>query len=121
MPTMRVENTNITRAEILVSMNIENPNIFPIPSPIINYDFQLNRNSFIRGNVESEEPLAASVSTPVNLRLIVNYADLFRSFASLIVAREAASLLIMTCDFNIPVLNIEPMRFEVAGTLPIMR
>jgi LEA14-like dessication related protein len=121
MPTKRVGNINATRAEIIVTMNVENPNMFPIPSPRIIYDFQLNRNSFIRGNVENDEPLAASATTPVNFLMVVTYADLFRSFASLLLAREATSLLVMTCDFNIPVLNIEPMRFEVAGTLPIMR
>ena len=120
-PSMRVENTNITRAEILVTMNVENPNVFAIPSPRITYDYQLNRNSFIRGNVEDQGLLAASSTTPIVFRMVVNYSDLFRSFASLITAREASSLLVMTCDINMPFLNSEPKRFEIAGTLPILR
>jgi LEA14-like dessication related protein len=120
MPSMRIESSNITRTEILVTINVENPNPFEIPSPRISYDYQLNRNSFISGQRESE-PLAASSITPIVFPITVNYADLFRSFTTLLTAREAASMLILTCDFNIPIFNVEPMRYEIAGTLPILR
>jgi len=120
-PSMRISSSNITRTEILVTINVVNPNIFPIPSPRITYDYQINRNSFIRGNVESDEPLAASSVTPITIPLTVNYADLFRSFASLLLAREAASLFVVSLDPGIPLLRSEPVRFEVAGTLPILR
>jgi len=117
-PTMSIASRDLTRAEIQVAINVENPNVFPIPAPKISYDYQVNRNSFIRGDAGGEGNLAANTTTPVVFRLIVTYADLLRSFASLITAREVASLLVMTCDFGIPLLG-EPSRFEVSGTLPL--
>jgi LEA14-like dessication related protein len=120
-PSMRIESSNTSRSEILVTMNVENPNPFQVPLPIITYDYQLNRNSFIRGNVNNTGFLAPSSTTPVSFRLTVNYSDLFRSFASLINAREVSSLLLISCDFGIPVFSGEPMNFQVAGTLPIVR
>jgi LEA14-like dessication related protein len=120
-PTLVIDSINSTRAEILVTVNIENPNVFEIPSPKFSYDYQLNRNSFIKGKIENEAPLSPSSVTPLNFRMIVNYADLFRSLTSLLTAREAASLLVMTCDFGIPFLTGENRRFEVSGTLPIRR
>jgi len=120
-PTMRMENANITRAIINVTVNVQNPNQFEIPTPRITYDYQLNRNSFIRGNIESEGVLAANSTTPVVFQLIVTYADLYRSFSALRNLFEVPSLLILTCDFGMPALSSEPIRFEVAGTLPVLR
>jgi len=120
-PTMRMENANVTRAIVNVTVNVQNPNPFEIPTPAITYDYQLNRNSFIKGNVESEKPLAASSSTPVNFQLVVTYADLFRSFTAMRNLFEVPSLLIVTCDLGMPMLRRDPLRFEVGGTLPILR
>jgi len=120
-PSMRMENANTTRAEINVTVNVENPNPFELPMPKIEYDYQLNKNSFIKGNLENEGTLAANKVTPVTFKLIVNYADLFRNFSSLLNAFQTNSLLIITCDYGLPALSSEPQRFEVSGTLPVLR
>jgi len=120
-PSMAIENANITRAIVNVTINVVNPNPFEIPSPKIAYDYQLNRNSFIKGNIENETPLAANSTTPVRFQLIVNYADLFRSFAAMRNLFEVPSLLVVTCDLGIPFLRSEPLRLEVSGTLPVLR
>jgi len=120
-PTIRMENANTTRAILNVTMNVQNPNPFPIPSPKLTYDFLLNRNSFIRGEIENNAPLAASATTPVTFQLTVNYADLFRSFTALRNLFEVPTLLIVTCDLGSPIFGSEPQRFEVSGTLPVLR
>jgi LEA14-like dessication related protein len=123
MASMKIENINSNRAEILVTINVENSNVFEIPSPRIIYDYQLNRNSFIRGIIESDKLLAASSTTPVVFSLLVHYADLYRSNRQLRTSNltNIPSLLIMTCDFDILDLDIESMHFEIADTLPLMR
>jgi len=120
-PSMRMENANTTRAEIIVTINVENPNPFELPMPRIEYDYQLNKNSFIKGNLENEGVLAANKTTPVTFKLVVTYADLFRSFTSLLNSFQVNSLLVITCDFGLPSLGSEPQRFEVSGTLPVLR
>jgi len=120
-PSMRMENANTTRAEISVTVNVENPNPFDIPVPKIEYDYQLNRNTFIKGNLENEGVLAAGKVTPVTFKLVVTYADLFRSFSSLLNQYQVNSLLVVTCDFGNPLLGSAPQRFEVPGTLPVLR
>jgi len=120
-PSMRMENANTTRAEIIVTINVENPNPFELPMPKIEYDYQLNKNSFIKGNLENEGVLAANKTTPVTFKLVITYADLFRSFASLMTQFQVNTLLIVTCDFGIPSLGSTPQRYEVPGTLPVLR
>lgn len=120
-PSMRMESANTTRAEITATVNVENPNPFELPMPRIEYEYQLNKNSFIKGNLENEGVLPANKTTPVTFKLVVTYADLFRSFASLFTQFQVNSLLIITCDFGIPALSSEPVRYEVSGTLPVLR
>jgi len=118
-PSMSIGSRDLTGAEIIVSMNLINPNVFDLPSPKIAYDFMINRNSFIKGAIENEGTLAASSTTPVSFRLLVNYADLLRSFVSLVTAREASTLINLECDFGIPIFNGPVIKQQIQGTLPL--
>ncbi|MCL2184349.1 MAG: LEA type 2 family protein [Treponema sp.] len=127
-PSMRVDNVNTSRAEIVISINFENPNEFPIPSPKVSYDYLINRNSFIKGEIENNGPLAASSTTPVNFRLTVNYGDLARTVASSITSllssssRELTTQIRLNCDFNIPFFKDEqPFNWSSDGVLPLPR
>ena len=120
-PSMKVENASSARADVIISINVENPNIFPLPAPSIKYDYILNRNSFIRGEIINARPLAASSITPLELKLQVSFSDLFRSFSALRNLREVASNLIFEADFGIPVFKGEVFRFELPGNLQLPR
>lgn len=118
-PSMRVERADLTKVEILASLNVENPNAFELPPPSLAYDYLVNRNSFLKGTVTTPGPLAASSVTPVAFRLTVTYADLFRSFSSLSSLREIPSMLNMTCNFAMPVFSGETFSLQIPGTLPL--
>ena len=121
--SMKIGNINLNRAEIIVTINVENPNEFEIMPPTITYDYHLNRNSFIRGIIESENRLAASSVTPVVFRLFVSYSDLYRNYRQLRNSplAEIPSFLSMTCDYDNPDFTWEIMSLELTGTLPLMR
>ena len=123
MAYMRIGNIDSNRAEIVVTINVENPNVFEISPPTITYDYHLNRNSFIRGIIESEDLLAASSVTPVVFRLFVSYSDLYRNYRQLRSSNltEIPSFLSMTCDYENPGFSWEILNFELTGTLPLMR
>jgi len=120
-PNMVIDNADYSKAQIMVTINVENPNAFEIPSPKFYYDYQLNKKSFIKGVIENETPLAPSSVTPVKFRMVVNYADLFRTFSAFSFSRETAGLLVLTCDFGIPAFSGEYMRFEIPGSFPVRR
>ena len=121
--SMKVAAVDSNRAEIVITINMENPNVFEISPPTITYDYHLNRNSFIKGIIESENSLAASSVTMVIFRLFVNYSDLYRSYRQLQASAltEIPSFLTMTCDYENPDFTWEALNFELAGTLPLMR
>ena len=119
-PTMNIDVRDTSKVEIIATINVENPNVFPIPAPKFSYDYQLNRNSFIKGTIENEPPLAASSTTPISFRLVVNYADLIRSFAaSLLTGSSLSSNLRISGDFGIPAFSGDTFNYEVSGSLPL--
>jgi LEA14-like dessication related protein len=120
-PFMSIESVDSSKVVILVAINVENPNVFAIPSPKFNYDYQLTRKSFIRGVIQDETPLPHSAVTTVKFRLIVNYADLFRSLPNIPLSRETPSMLYITCDFGIPIFSGEYVNLQIPGTFPTRR
>ena len=118
-PSMRIDSMDLSKAEILVTANIENPNTIEMPKVKVTWDYLVNRNSFLKGSTETPGPLAASSVTPVNFRFSVNYADLYRSFQSLQNISEVPTLLNMTFDFGIIVFGSDTFKIEVPGTLPL--
>lgn len=121
MPSMRIDGIDFTRVQLLFSVNVENPNVFSLPSPQIAYDFLINRNSFMQGIHVSPVPLAAVAVTPLVIGLTVEYADLFRLVANLGNLNEVPSLFSMTSDFGVPALAGQNVFQEIAGSLPVLR
>jgi len=118
MPSMRVERADLTGVQVVASVNVENPNIFPLPPPKIAYDYLVNRNSFINSTIDSG-PLAASSVTPIVYRLDISYADLFRNFSALQLLGSVPSLFNMEFDFGVPAFAGEIVNLQIPGTLPM--
>jgi len=117
-PSMRLETQNITRAEVLVSMNIENPNAFPLPPITIKYDYRLNNISFLGGDTKSET-IPPNSSAPVVFRLGVNYLDAIRILGSLFTSSSVSSSISLSGDFGIPAFRGDTFNLSASGTLPL--
>ena len=118
-PSMRVDSLDITGAQIAVSVNIENPNNFPLPTPKFNIDYLVNGNSFVTGAMEGRGPIAPSGSSAIVFGFPVRFLDLLRRFQNLGNLREAPTMLNLSFDFGIPVFANEPYVLQIPGTLPL--
>jgi len=117
-PTMSIGSRDLTRAEVLVTMNIENPNVFPLPPITIKYDYKLNSNSFLSGDTKSET-IPPNSTAPVVFRLGVNYADVLRIIGSLLTSSSVSSSISLSGDFGIPAFGGETFNLSASGTLPL--
>ena len=118
-PSMRIDRADLTGVQILVSVNIENPNVFILPTPKIAFDFSVNRNSFLNSAMEARGPLAASSVTPLSFRFSVRPADLIRRFPNIQNLREVPTMLSLTIDYAIPAFGGETFNVQIPGTLPL--
>jgi LEA14-like dessication related protein len=121
MPSMKIDKLDFTKAEVLVTFNVENPNVFELPALQMNYDYLVNRNSFIKSTIETGGPLAAAAVTPVAIRLAVNYANLYQSFQSLRNSHESPSLLALAGAVAIPAFDGDLLNLDIPGTLPLLK
>ena len=119
LPSMKIDRIDFTRAELLFTVNVENPNEFDLPSPKLAYDYLVNNNSVIRSTLENSAPIAAAAVTPLVIRLEVQYADLYRSFQALRNVGEAPSKLSLTSDFALPAFAGNTFLTEIPGSLPL--
>jgi len=118
-PSMKIDRIDFTKAQLLFTVNVENPNEFDLPSPKMAYDYLVNNNSVIKSTLVSSAPLAAAAVTPVVIALEVNYADLYRGFQALRNLGEAPSLLSLQSDFALPAFPGETLLTQIAGSLPL--
>jgi LEA14-like dessication related protein len=121
MPTLKFDKMDFTKAELLFTVNVENPNDFDLPSPKMAYDYLVNNNSFIRSSIDSTAPLAAAAVTAVPIRLTVNYADLFRTFQALRNLNEVPGRFSLSSDFSIPAFAGDSFLTEMAASLPLLK
>ncbi|MDR3174602.1 MAG: LEA type 2 family protein [Treponema sp.] len=120
-PSMRIERLDFSGADIVCSVDIDNPNAFPLPFPQIDYNYAVRNNSFITGTVESPGSLAAGARTPAEIRLQVVFSDLYRSIPSLRTVGEAGSLLSLSSLVSLPGFEEEKFSLEIPGSLPLLK
>jgi LEA14-like dessication related protein len=120
-PSLKIGKMDFTAVELFCSLNVENPNKFDLPFPGMEYDYTVNKNSFIKSSVQNPSVLAAGAVVPVVVQLKVNYADLYKGFQSLKNSAEAQGLLSMKTDFNIPAFSGESSLLEIPGSLPLLK
>lgn len=118
LPSMGVERVDLNGVTLAVSVNVENPNSFELPSPKVAYDYLVSGSSFIKSTVDTR-PLAASSVTPVTFRFSVSYADLFRSITSLPSSGSVPSLLNLSFDFGVPAFSGDIFNLQIPGSLPL--
>lgn len=120
-PSMKIDHLDFTKADLLFTVNVENPNPFDLPSPKMAYDYFVNNNSFIKSSIPLTAPLAAGAVTAVPIMITVNYADLYKTFQALRNLGEAPCLFSLKSDFSIPAFADESRRTEIPCSLPMLK
>ena len=121
MPTVKFEKLDFTKADLLFTLNVENPNDFDLPSPKMAYDYLVDKQPFVKSTIVGGAVLAAAAVTPVIISLSVDYADLFKNFQSLRNQSEAPSLFSLKGDFGLPAYAGESFQTETPVTLPLFK
>ncbi|MDR0641496.1 MAG: LEA type 2 family protein [Treponema sp.] len=117
----RIEKLDFTGADIVCSVEIDNPNPFPLPFPAIDYSYTVRNTGFITGTAEFPGSLAAEGRTPAEIRLRAAFPDLYRVIPALRTVGEAASLLSLSSLVVLPGFEGEKLALEISGSLPLLK
>jgi LEA14-like dessication related protein len=120
-PSLRIEKLDFEGAGLVCSLDIGNPNPFPLPFPAIGYSYTVRNSSFITGTAEFPGSLAAEGSSLAEIRLRVPYSGLYQDFPALRTAGEAAGLLSLDSLVSLPGFGEERFRADLPGSLPLLK
>ncbi len=125
-PTARVSSARITslsfsEAQILVDIQLQNPNNLSIKLAAMDYDLSINEFSLISGNKDDELSIAARDSSLVQLPFTLRYDDLYNSLKSLSGKDTSSYNFSGGLSFDVPVLGQVRVPVSKSGILPLLR
>ena len=123
--------------DLVVNVQLENPNASPIPMPEIDWELFIEDAFFIQGSLPGDKSIGRHRTVTLALPVSFSFEKLYNSFASLGGAKEAAYHIALavsspvseaggpdTLEYSgilplpqFPVLSIAPMQIEKAGFL----
>ena len=112
---------SLSGVNMLVHVDVENPNNITIPLPRIDWEVFINNSSFVKGAINNDKSLAGRQTTTIDLPLVVGYEGLYNTVASVVSANEAAYDISIAVTFNIPVLGERVYRLSHSGVLPMIK
>lgn len=119
--SISIDKIDFSGISLNCGLNVENPNVFPIPFPKMDYDYSINKSSFIKSSVANTEPLKAEAVSPVNVKLNIAYADIYKTFQSLLNAGEAAGAMSLTSASEIPAFAEEKETLSATNKIPLLK
>ena len=112
---------NLSGVDMLVHIDVENPNGITIPLPKLDWELFINEASFLKGAVNNDKSLTAHQTVTLDLPLGVGYEGLLNSVTSIVDSNEAAYEIALAITFNIPVLGEKVYHLNHSGVLPVIR
>ena len=106
---------------MIAHVNVENPNIFSIPMPKIDWELFINKASFVQGSLANDKSIASRGMATMAVPFSVSYDGLYNSFNSLLETKEAAYDVAMGITFPIPVLGDKIYTLDFSGVLPMIQ
>ncbi|EIJ33410.1 LEA type 2 family protein [Thiothrix nivea] len=73
-----LQDISLTRGTALITLNVSNPNAFPIPVKGIQYGLSLNGRPVASGDRTEEQMIGARQEVPVNIPITLDFVELAR-------------------------------------------
>ena len=98
---------------------VENPNVFPVPFPQLDWEYAVNDVPVLKSSVSGNGEIAALSNTPITVKTGVTYADLLEMLGSLGGSSQLQSLMNLNTSFPIPALENFSDVMKIPGTFPV--
>ena len=73
-----LKNVSLTQGTAVVTLNVSNPNAFPIPVKGVRYGLSLNGRPVASGDQVQEQTIGAGQEVPVNIPIQLDFVELAR-------------------------------------------
>ena len=101
---------------------IDNPNVFPIPFPLMNWEYSVNDVPVVKSSLNANGQIAALSQVPVTISAGMDYADLIAVLGSLGSSSQLQSMMNMNTSLPVPSLeNLFSGDFRMPAIIPVFQ
>jgi len=117
----QVSDVSLRDIELTFDIQIDNPNAISLNLDSYNFDFLVNKNSFVKGNQPLVTEIKPNASSVLQIPVSFSYEDLFGSFTSLRQNDEVEYDFTSIIAVDIPVLGLTEIPIEKSGVFPVVK
>ncbi len=115
---VKLKALNFTKADLLFNLKIENPNALSVSLHGFDYDFLINKNSFVKGQQETKTQIKPNGVSIVPIPVTLSFKKLYQTYRSLNDADSLHYTLKAGFTFALPVLGNVRIPVTTSGKLP---
>jgi len=119
--SVELRNFSVNGVELLCKVNVENRTALDIPVPDFNWEFFLNSNSFVSGEINSGGYMRSRQANIVDIPVSLSYLDIFDTFKSLKGSKETSYGVSIDVKLNLPVIGEKVWNFFREGVFPVLQ
>ena len=125
-PKVEVENIrfagiNFDKIDLTIALKVLNPNPLSVKIAGLDYDFQINKASFLTGHQDKQLAIEAGGESKLEIPLTIGFKQLYDTFQSLTNKDSSDYKIISTVYFDLPVLGRTPITISKSGNLPLIK
>jgi len=118
---LKIDGLSFEAADLLVELEISNPNMVGISLSGFDYKLLLNESSFLKGQQDNAVDIPASGSTKLPIPLTLNYQDVYSTFNSLKSQDSTSYEVKCGVSFDLPVLGEQYIPVSRKGSVPLLK
>lgn len=125
-PEVRLQRAELTElsfegAEVTAYLSISNPNPVDISLAGFSWEFFLEGNRFLGGDVSDPIQISANGTSPLTVPVSFGFRELIDTVRSVGEAKEVEYLLDLELRFDLPIIGALSIPVQADGTLPVVR
>ena len=123
-PEFKVSNVSLAnlsfdKVDLMLDVDVYNPNKIALNFAGFNYDLFINKNSFLKGKQELEQKIKANGNSHFKVPIELDYKNLYDTFQTLTGKDEIDYNVLLGFDFNLPIVGKTSFPLKQNGSLPL--
>ena len=116
---VKLSNISFDKADLMLEVNVHNPNKIPLDFAGFDYNFFINKSSFVKGKQKIEQKIKANGNSYFKVPIELDYKNLYTTFNNLTEKDVIDYNILLGFDFNFPVVGKTSFPIKNKGRLPL--
>ena len=123
-PEIKLKNVSLLdlsfdKTDLLLEIDVVNPNKFSLDLDGYNYDFIINKTSFVKGKQQEIQSIKANGNSRFQVPIELKFKNLYNTFQSLSKKDSVDYDVLLGFDFDLPVVGKTTFSVNDSGSLPL--